>query len=500
MLIYDKIHRNKLVFFMLLNISVKQFFEKNLGNNFSLKNGSFLVCILLASLIWFAPIPIGLEPSSMKLLSVFVFTILGLILRPYPTFVIVLMSLAVLVVSKTLTFSQAFSGFSNEIVWLIVLAFFIARSFVRTGLGMRLAYQLMSIFGKSTLGMGYGLVFTDWILASCIPSVTARTGGVLFPIVKSLCSSLESRPDSNPRKVGAYLMQLVFQSSCISSAMFLTAMSGNVIMQKIAMDMGLNVTWTSWALAAFVPGISCLLLLPLVLYWIYPPELKQSEKAQQIAKEKLSKMGKISYNEWVLIFTFGFLIILWSMSAVIGISPTVTALIGLILLLVTNVLSVDDILSEKSAWDTLIWFSVLISMASFLTKFGLIQWFSNAISAPVMALPWLASFLLLIVLYYYSHYLFASNVAHVSALFAPFFLLFMKTGTSNMLAFIVLAMVSSMFGGLTTYASGPAPLFYGAGYVETGDWFKLGLFMSLFFLVLLLTITPLWLTFLGYIS
>jgi divalent anion:Na+ symporter, DASS family len=485
---------------MVTNTSFRELLEKRLGFNFSLKNSSFLICLILSSFIWFAPVPAGLDPSAMRLLSIFVFTILGLILKPYPTSMIVLMSLTMLVASKTLTFSQAFSGFSNEIVWLIVLAFFIARSFVKTGLGTRVAYQLMSVIGKSTLGMGYGLVFTDWILASAIPSVTARTGGVIFPIVKSLCSSLESEPDSNPKRVGAYLMQVVFQASGISSAMFLTAMSGNVIMQKIALDMGLNVTWASWAIAAFVPGLCCLLLLPLVFYWVYPPEMKRSEKGQQIAREKLKQMGKITYNEWVLIFTFAFLIILWSMSGVIGLSPTITALIGLIMLLMTDVLTVDDLLSEKSAWDTLIWFSVLIAMASFLTKFGLIQWFSSSISGPISTLPWVASFVLLMGIYYYSHYMFASNVAHVSALFAPFFLLSIKTGTPSMLAFIILAMFSSMFGGLTTYSSGPAPLFYGAGYVSTKDWFKLGVVASLIFLFVIFTVTPLWLSLLGYSS
>ncbi|MCH9612794.1 MAG: putative malate transporter YflS [Chlamydiia bacterium] len=456
-----------------------------------------LICFAIGGGIWVAPHPENITGQGWHLFAIFVATVLGLIIKPLPMGGVAFLSLTVLTFTKTLTFTESFSGFTNPIVWLIVTAFFIARGFIKTGLGMRIAYVLMRIFGKSTLGMAYAMAMTDVVLAPTIPSVTARAGGVIFPVVTSLSKAFGSDPETSPRRIGSFLIQSVFQSGAVTSAMFLTAMAGNPLVAGIAASVGVNLTWGGWAVAALVPGLVSLAVIPWIMYKIYPPELKHTPEAKAIAEEKLKEMGPISRDEWVMIGSFVGLIILWVFGQTLGVDPTVTALLGLSFLLISKVLSWKDVLSEGGAWDTLMWFAVLVMMAGFLGKFGITGAFSNIVQGHVSGLHWIPGFAILAGVYFYSHYFFASNLAHISALMAPFLALAIAIGTPPVFAVFILGFFSSLFGTLTQYGSGPAPILFAAGYVPIGKWWQLGLLMSLINIVIWVVVGSLWWTFLG---
>ncbi len=458
-------------------------------------------CILVGSIIWYIPSPEGVSVNGWKSFAVFIFTLLGIIFKPIPSGALTLVSLTVLCATKILTFSEAFAGFCCPTVWLIVLAFFVARGFIKTGLGLRIAYKLMTIMGRSTLGMAYGIVFTDWILGSAIPSVTARAGGVIYPVVTSLSKAFNSHPDQSSRKMGAYLVQTAFQCGAVTSAMFLTAMAGNPIVQSLAENAGIKITWGIWAMAAFVPGMISLLLMPLLMYKLYPPEIKKTPEAREFAKDRLKERGRILQDEWLMIFAFIFMVTLWMFAPVFNVNATVTALMGLTFLVLSGVLSWDDVLNEKGAWDTLIWFASLATLVGALNKFGFMTWFmagfSGSITSYVGDMSWHVGFALIAILYYYAHYLFASNIAHITTMYAPFLLLSIAIGAPPMLAALVLGFFSSLFGSLTTYGCGPAPIFYGSGYVEAKDWWQLGFFISLFNILIWLGVGGVWWKILG---
>lgn len=458
----------------------------------------FMACLLVGGAIWFSPIPEGVDPKGWHLFAIFVATILGVVLKPIPMGAVALLSLGVTIVSKTLTFSQAFSGFSNHVVWLIVFAFFIARGFIATGLGNRIAYFFMSFFGKSSLGLSYGMVATDLLLAPTIPSVTARSGGVIYPILTSLSKAFGSQAhDGTGQRIGAFLVKVAFQTSAITSAMFLTSMAANPLISQLAGDAGVQITWGKWALAAAVPGLVSLILVPFLIYKMHPPEIKATPDAKEFAQKKLKEMGKISRKEWTMIFTFGLLLFLWIFGGSFGISATTAALVGLSLLVLSDVLKWKDVLEEKAAWDTLFWFAVLVTLASFLNKFGIMTWFSNLMVHQVKGFTPMIAFLFLSIFYFYSHYFFASNLAHVGAMYAPFLIVAIALGMPGELAALVLAFFSSLFGGLTHYGSGPAPLLYGSGYVSIGTWWKVGGIISLINITIWLVVGSLWWKVLG---
>ncbi|MCB1108322.1 MAG: anion permease [Chlamydiia bacterium] len=460
---------------------------------FSRKNASlFVLCFLVSAIIWFLPEPQGVSTQAWHLFAIFIFTVLGVVTKPMPIGTIAFIGLMLVTLTKTLTFDEAFTGFSNNIVWLIVFAFFIARGFIQTGLGFRIAYHLMNLMGKSTLGMGYGLIATDFLLSSAIPSLTARTGGVLFPLLNSLCKAFGSEPHSHPRKVGAFLFVTVFQGSVITSGIFLTAMAGNPMIADLAEQIGITIGWGKWAAAAIVPGIISLIVVPYFIYKVYPPEQKETPDAKKYATKKLKEMGKISIAEWIMLLVFVLLIVLWAAAKVVGIHPAVTAMVGLSLLLLSKVISWDDITSEKGAWNILVWFSVLLMMAAFLTKLGFMSWFSELVMSHLQGMNWMLGFSILFLVYFYSHYFFASNAAHIGAMFLPFLVLATAMGTPPVLAVFSLAFASSLFGGITHYGCGPAPIFFGAGYVKIADWWKLGFYISVINIIIWIGIGSLW--------
>ena len=258
--------------------------------------------------------------------------------------------------------------------------------------------------------MGYSLIVTDLLLAPAIPSNTARTGAIVFPILRSIARSYGSEPhDGTARRIGAFLIQTSFQGTVITSAMFLTAMAANPLAAKLAAHFGVEITWEAWALAAAVPGLVSLAVVPWVLYKTYPPEIRDTPEAAQIAIDRLAEMGRLKRREWIMLGTFTLLLLLWILGGTLGIQSTTAALLGLAVLLMTGVLSWEDLLQQKAAWNTLVWFATLLMMATHLNDLGLIPWFGEAISSLVAGTSWVKSFLILSLIYFYSHYLFCQQ-------------------------------------------------------------------------------------------
>lgn len=461
-----------------------------------MKNSLYIVFALaLGLVIWFLPEPNGVNPQGWHLFALFVSTMICIILKPLPMGVISVVALTVAVVTNTLTFADAFSGFSNDVVWLVTLAFFIARGFISTGLGNRMAYKVMSVLGKNSLGLGYGLVATDLILSPAIPSVTARMGGIVYPIVKALAEIFTGK--SHDPKMGGFLAQAAFQGSAVTSAMFLTAMAGNPLIAEIARGQGIEISWASWAVASIVPGLLSLLAIPWVIFQVMPPTIRQTPHAKEMALDRLRSMGPMKTNEWVMLLTFILLLVLWIVGPYFGMKATVAAMTGLVILLVTGIMKWRDVIEEHAAWDTFIWFATLVTLSGFLNKFGLTTWFSQWVVSNVSGFEWLAGFVIVALIYFYSHYFFASNVAHIGAMYAPLLIVAVALGTPPELAALTLAFFSSLFGGLTHYGSGPAPILFGTGYLTVGQWWKMGLIASAVNIGIWMIIGGLWWKILG---
>lgn len=215
------------------------------------KNLPILMLVILACVIWYIPVPEGLDVKVWHLSIIFITTIAAIILNPLPMGAIALFSILCCILTQTLSLEQSLSGFSHSIIWLVLFAFFIAQGFIKTGCGERIAYHIILLVGQSTLGLSYALVIVDFILAPFIPSVCARGGGIIFPIAQSLCTSYSDKTNYKASvSNGGFLMKVVFQSNVITSAMFITSMAANPLAVKFAADAGIIITWSGWAIAA----------------------------------------------------------------------------------------------------------------------------------------------------------------------------------------------------------------------------------------------------------
>ncbi|CAA7389961.1 anion permease [Chryseobacterium fistulae] len=465
------------------------------------------ITLAIAIIIWFIPVPDGVTENAWHLFAIFAATILGIILKAAPMGTMCMMAIGCTALTQVVapgdagkSITKALSGFGDKVIWLIGISFFIARGFIKTGLGNRIAFLFIRIFGKSSLGLAYGLGLADVCLAPAIPSNTARGGGIIYPIMKSMAISFDSVPDKpeTHRKLGSYLTLNSYYMNLIASSMFLTGTASNPMCQKFAANLGINITWMSWAAAGFVPGLVAFFVVPLVLYKLYPPELKKTGDAPKMAAQKLKEMGPISKNEWLMLLAFFILLALWIFGGTLSIDATTTAFIGLTLLLLTSVLTWEDVKSEKGAWDTIVWFAVLVMMASSLNELGFIGWFSDLIKAKIGGLSWQIAFPVIIVVYFFSHYIFASATAHVAAMYAALLGVGVAVGIPPMLLAMMLGFLGSIYGVLTHYGHGPAPVFFGSGYVELKAWWLRGLEIGIVLLIIYMVVGGLWMKVLGY--
>lgn len=475
------------------------------------------VAFIVTCLFWFiiAP-PEGVDINAWRLLGIFVGTIVAIIGKALPIGGAAMIGILLVGLTQVTNpgepakaMADALSGFSNSLIWLIGIAFFISRGFIKTGLGSRVAYYFLKLFGKSTLGISYSLSFAELVLSPVMPSNTARGGGVMYPINRSISESMGSLPDDATRmKIGAFLTLVAYQVNIITSAMFITATAPNpLVTAGIKQIAGIDVSWAQWALAAFVPGMMALLLIPLILYFLYPPEIKNTPNAPEMAKQKLLEMGPIKLEEWIMIVVFFLLLFIWaggpqllSDSPLFKVDATAGAFVGLGVLLFSGVLTWDDLLKEKGAWDTVTWFSSLVMMATFLNKLGIIKWFSHYVETSIQqwGLGWFAAATILVLIYVYIHYFFASNTAHISALFASFFGVGVALGAPPLMFGLFLGFASSICASITHYGTGSAPVLFGSGYVSMSEWWKWGFFTSIVNLLIFGVGCAIWWKVLGY--
>jgi DASS family divalent anion:Na+ symporter len=449
--------------------------EHNVGSRF--KRG--LVVVIIGLVIWYSPVPTGVKQEAWHLLAIFVATIFGLILSPLPMGAVVIIGVMMTALTGVLKIGPVLSGFANNTVWLIVAAFLIARGFIITGLGRRIAFHFIKTFGRRTLGLAYAIEASDLVLAPATPSNTARAGGILYPIVRSLCSTFESEPGDTARKIGSFLMKMEYQATVITSAMFMTSCAINpLIVELVKKTANVSLSWVTWAVAAIVPGLLSLIIVPYLLYKLYPPEIKATPQAAQLAQTELEKMGPMKRKEKMMIIVFLVILSLWVTAEWNKLDATVVALLGVSFMLLTGVIRWEDVLAEKGAWDALIWFGGLVMMAGQLNTLGLMKWFANSAGSSVAGWTWLSALIVLILVYFYSHYGFASLAAHTTALFPPFLAVIVAAQAPPYLAALTLAFFSNLCAGITHYGTGPAPIYFNAGYVDQKTWWKFGLLIS----------------------
>lgn len=473
------------------------------GMKFFLPIFAGILCFLLAC--FFA--------SNLKtwlFVSIFLSLIIALILEPLPPAFIGVISVVVAVIFKVGAPGSAIknisakevikwglSGFSNSVVWLIFCAFMIGIGYLKSGLGKRIALILTSKLGKSTLGLGYAISITDLLLAPFIPSNAARSGGVIYPVLSSIPPMYNSYPDKNQSIIGSYLAYVGLACTCVSSSMFLTGMAPNPLALELISKSGIKVVdWMGWFIAFAPVGIVLFFLTPLLIYFIYPPVVKGDAKIVEFAKNELVKLGDITLKEKIMIFISLLALILWIGAKFFNINPTTTALIVISLMILCKIITWDDFLSNKPAFNVLIWFATLITMASGLKNVGFLNYLSDLSKGLLDGVSSFMSVIILLIIFSLLRYIFASGTAYVIAVCGVFSILATKiVGIDPSFTMTLLVLPMGIMGILTPYGTGHSPIWFASGYIKGSDFWKLGAIFGFIYLIVFIVIGYPWLKF-----
>jgi DASS family divalent anion:Na+ symporter len=450
---------------------------------------------VLALGIWFSPVPAGLTAPAWHLFAVFVAAIVSVLLAAFPLLTSSMLAVGAVVLTGTITPAQAYSGFANASVLLVVVAFIVAQAVVKSGLGRRISLFMVSHFGGSSLGLAYSIVLTDAAIAPAFPSNTAR-GGVLFPIVLSVVKGAGSNPeDPEGRRLGGYLMFCAMASLAVSSALWMTATSCNPIGAQIAQKAGLEIGFGKWLLASSVPSLIAIAMLPLLVAKLFPPRVGATPDAPAAARKDLAGMGPMSRDEWITAVTFALMVAGWVFGSALNLNGTSVAFMGFGVLLVAGVLTLDDISKQGDTLATFLWLAVLFALSGQLNELGFMGYVGERLASRLGGLSWPVLYVALIALYVGIHYLFVSQTSQMLALFSVFLDVGMRGGVPVPLMAFGLLFASSYFSVITPQGGSQNIIFVTSGYLTQGELYKLGLFTTLAFLAVYLLIGSPWVYF-----
>ena len=457
------------------------------------------------------PAPEGLTREAWSYFALFSGVILGLILEPIPAAAIGMIGVAIAAVLRLVepspgaSVSWALSGFSDRTVWLIFGAYVFSIGYNKTGLGRRIALYLVKLLGGRSLGLGYSIAFADLVLAPGTPSNTARSAGTIFPVISNIPALYGSEPGPTARRIGGFIMWTAFATTAVTSSMFVTALAPNVLALSIVKQTtGVEISWTDWWLGFLPVGCVLLLLTPLLTYWIYPPEIKKSAEVPTWAAAELRNMSRISAPEIKMAAAVVVAVFLWitgNNSQVslpyLGanfIDATGVVLLVIALLLLARVLTWQDILGHQGAWNILVWFATLVTLADGLNRVGFIKSIAEQAAAPMSGFNPLLTMGLLLALFVFIHYFFASLSAHTAAVLPVILGIGAAIPGIPVVPFALLLVYSlGLMGVISPYATGPAPVYYASGFIARGDFWRLGLIFGVIFFAALILIGIPWL-------
>ncbi|MDG2915323.1 anion permease [Bisgaard Taxon 10/6] len=449
----------------------------------------YAVILAFPILTYIFPAPDGLPLIGWHLLGVYIGTIIALILKPFPapTILLAAVAIAAVMIGNTpeetvngakvaLKQSAVLDGYKSGTTWLVFAAFSMSAAFVQTGLGRRIAYKMIGAFGSTTLRLGYVNALLDLLISPAMPSTTARGGGIMAPIMQSIAVSLGSEPDKSPRKAGHYLLLNTYMVVKTTGYITLTAMAPNAVALELMRPiLHIDVNWTQWFIAACVPGFVALLLMPFVTYVLYKPELKEVDN-KEIARKGLEEMGPMKIKEKILSVLFIGAVLGWVFSGFLHLSEFTVAIAAMALILLTSVLSWDDVLKNRAGWTTLTWYGGLLGIAAALKQANFFEWLSSTMSTLIPASnssPLIVTIFILI-LSVAVRYLFASGAAYVASMVPVFSAVGLAAGADPLLLALGLLFSNSYGSMVTHYGSAPAAVIYGLGYHDLKSFWITG--------------------------
>jgi L-tartrate/succinate antiporter len=460
---------------------------------------------LVGALLALTPVPEGLAPNAWYYFALFATVILAIITEPIPAAALGLAGVCAAAIlglvrdTPAAGAQWALSGFGNTIVWLIFAAFMFTVGYAQSGLGRRVALHLVRALGHRTLGLGYAVALADLAFAPFTPSATARSAGTIYPVISHIPQLYGSQPgDGTARLLGAYLLYTALAVSFVTSSMFITALAPNALaITIIQQTAGVQISWIDWFIGFAPVGFTLLAITPLVLYKVYPPEIRSASAVPRWAAEQLRLMGPMTRQEMTLFALIAAALAMW-IGAAAYIDPALTAVVIVLLMVVSGIVSWDDVIGQKQAWNVLIWFGTLVTLAGGLAETGFVAWVARSVAPSLTGLSLYAAIAAIVVVFFFLHYFFASITAHTATLLPVFLGVALTISDISPKRWsMVLGYSLGLMGVLTFYASGQSVIYYASGYITRRAFWTLGLIVGTMYVAVYLAIIVPWLAWLG---
>ena len=471
----------------------------------SRSRGLAALVLLYIVIAYIIPAPATITAEGWRQTAIFICVIAGMVTDPLPASALVLLGLTAMsanlstIEPPTQAMREVLGGYAEPSVWLVLVAMLIAKMMLDCGLARRIALLFVRAVGRTSLGIAYALQMTDVSLASGVPSITARSAGMVLPVGRSIAELFHSHPDESRHRLGAFLVAAMYQGSAVACAMFITGQASNLLGASLALKLtGVQVTAPSWFMAAIVPGLLSCLVVPWITYITLKPEVTHTPEAPSFARAELQKMGSLSRSEWITLLVFAGVGLMWLTTVFHGIDVTLVALVGLAVLLVTGTMSWQTASSERSAWDVFIWYGGMLRMGELLNNTGSTRVLAEHVAAMFIGIPWIVVLIAILIIFFYTHYFFASITAHMLAMFPPFVAVLIGIGVPKLLAVYSLMCLANLTAGLTHYGTTTGPILFGTGYVTRTEWWRVGFYVSVANMIIWLTAGFAWWKFLGF--
>src|SRR5262245_34420736 len=473
--------------------------------------------VAVAGLLALLPAPEGLAQHAWLYFAIFAGVIVALMLEPVPGSVVGLIGLTLVTVlhpfvlyspqelarpgfnAADAALGFALSGFSNATVWLIFAAFMFALGYEKSGLGKRIASTLVKALGNNTLSLCYAIVVAETLLAPVTPSNTARSGGTIYPIIRNIPGLYNSNPDDpSARLIGSYIMWVAVASVTVTSSMFMTSFAPNPLaVAFVRQTANIEITWLDWFLGFAPVGIPLLFAVPLLTYWFYPPGIERSEKVSQWAASELALLGRMNTREMTVAILVSIALFFWIFGGR-SVNATTVSLVVVVMMILTKVFSWEDVLRYPSAWNMLTWLATLVALADGLNRVGFVSWFADAVASQLVGVPAIAAMIILVSVFFFSHYMFASSTAHATAMMPVMLAVGATIPGMPMRAYsLLMCLTLGIMGVISPYGTAPNLIYCGSGYLPARDFWKLGGIFGLIYFAVFLAVGVPWLLLIG---
>lgn len=439
-----------------------------------------LIAIIVGLIIWFIPAPEGVPIKGWHLLAVFVAVIVGCTIKAFSIGLGAFMGVFLVTALQIVSAKTAFASYSENVIWFIICAFALSMGVTKTGLDLRLAYSIIKKLGSRTLGAGYTVVLCEMILAILVPANVARSAGIVRPIANSLARSYGSEVgNGTENKAGSFLSLVGLHANLMGGFFFLTSTELNLLSVTMAGALGVELNLGLWFKIGIVPTLLGLIVVPLVLYFVCPPEVKHLENVKQMSEERLAELGPLKKSEKIMIGILIVAVSLWIFGPEFNLPAVIVAVLALILLMGTGIVDFKEFCGQEEVWDIFIWLGGFMMMSSQLNELGVIPWVSTVVQNNIHGMPWIVGLVIVCLVMYYSHYLFASNTVHITTFYPAFLTVLLGIGAPPAISAFLMTSMSVLSSGLTHYGSGQTAAYFGTGYVKQGRWWTAGFAVSL---------------------